>query len=96
MSKAAEARIVARAGASPAPPSPAEPGPLEIIGQNFDLAFGEIDALRARLDAIDASTTARAARALIAHRIGADGRVIVTLAGGEEEAIGFLTKGAAE
>lgn len=90
MSRAAEARIVARAGAPQTPrAAPEKPGPFAVIRQLFDDVFD-------RVDRLEAAAQTRATRAILSHRIEADGRLVVTLPGGSEEIVGYLAKGAAE
>lgn len=104
MSHAEHARITARRGESPTPQAtPQKPGPLRIILENFlsvDAALenhrDRIIDHRDRIAALEAAAQTRATRAIVGYRVEADGRFVLTLPNGVEEAAGYLAKGVAE
>jgi len=73
---------------APAPQaSPEKLRPYQIIAQTFDAAFE-------RIEALEAAAAKRSTRAILSHRIEADGRLVLILPGGAEEVVGYVTKGA--
>lgn len=46
-----------------------------------------------RIEALETKAGARASRALVAHRIEPNGKLVVTLVDGTEEVVGFVVEG---